>query len=278
MRRICISILSILCFVSLNARQVDSCVLRSGHFEYPRKQLTWDGKPLTRDGVDFRSSFKATQIIAPATLMLAGTMVHNCAHDTWDVQVRDAVQGWRGDTPYAPWDDYLQYAPVVFDLFLSFTGVPSQHGFVDKVLEAAMAYAVCSALSWSGKLLINSIRPNGADYRSFPSGHSCLAFCGAELVRMEYGPWWGLGAYAVATSVAFGRIWHNNHWLSDVLMGAGVGILSAHVGGWLLEPFKSLCHIRTSYWGSGRHEPKLSVSPSFDPLSGAVCARLAVTF
>jgi len=32
------------------ARQRDSSVLASGHFEYPQKLTTWDGEPLTRDG------------------------------------------------------------------------------------------------------------------------------------------------------------------------------------------------------------------------------------
>ncbi len=58
---------------------------------------------------------------------------------------------------------------------------------------------------------------------------------GAELVRMEYGnKIYGWSAYAIAGSVAFLRIYNNRHWLNDVIAGAGVGILSARIGYWLL--------------------------------------------
>lgn len=53
---------------------------------------------------------------------------------------------------------------------------------------------------------------------------------GAELVRIEYGGWYGAGAYAVAAGVGFMRMYNGRHWLHDVVAGAGVGILSARIG------------------------------------------------
>ena len=53
---------------------------------------------------------------------------------------------------------------------------------------------------------------------------------GAELVRMEYGGWYGIGAYTIAVGVGFMRMYNGRHWLHDVVAGAGVGILSARVG------------------------------------------------
>ena len=35
------------------------------------------------------------------------------------------------------------------------------------------------------------------DFTSYPSGHTVTAFLAAELVRLEFGPWWGLAAYTV---------------------------------------------------------------------------------
>ena len=57
-----------------------------------------------------------------------------------------------------------------------------------------------------------------------------MAFTGAELMRIEYGANTGLAGYAVATSVALMRLYNNKHWLNDVVMGAGIGILSARLG------------------------------------------------
>ena len=84
------------------------------------------------------------------------------------------------------------------------------------------------------KYLAGVERPNGANSQSFPSGHTATAFLGAELVRLEYGPWWGLAAYSFALYTGIMRVYHNRHWTTDVLAGAGFGILGANIGYWLL--------------------------------------------
>lgn len=55
---------------------------------------------------------------------------------------------------------------------------------------------------------------------------------GAELMRIEYGGWYGVSGYVVATGVGFMRMYNGRHWLHDVVAGAGVGILSARIGEW----------------------------------------------
>ena len=75
------------------------------------------------------------------------------------------------------------------------------------------------------------------------------------------------------------RNYNNWHWVSDVLAGAGLGILVADASNWLLEPTKRLLGIRTSDWGSGRRPAvTAAVSPTLDPVSGAVCTTLALRF
>ena len=73
---------------------------------------------------------------------------------------------------------------------------------------------------------------------------------GAELVRIEYGedyPWLAVGAYTIATATGALRVYNNHHWLSDVVAGAGVGILSARIGYWLLPYTKRAMH-RITGW------------------------------
>ena len=51
----------------------------------------------------------------------------------------------------------------------------------------------------------------------------------AAMLDREYGvrsPWFGIGGYAAATLVAVTRQLNNRHWMSDVLVGAGIGVLS----------------------------------------------------
>jgi|ETNmetMinimDraft_15_1059895.scaffolds.fasta_scaffold00150_17 hypothetical protein len=60
--------------------------------------------------------------------------------------------------------------------------------------------------------------------RSFPSGHSASAFALATAIDENYGL--GYVTYPVAAMTAMSRIYHDGHWFSDTLMGAGIGIAS----------------------------------------------------
>jgi membrane-associated phospholipid phosphatase len=71
------------------------------------------------------------------------------------------------------------------------------------------------------------------DYRSFPSGHSGMAFAAAAAVTSETSRWWPKSTWYVAplmyggaTMVAISRMYDNRHWASDVVMGAAIGTLS----------------------------------------------------
>jgi len=70
----------------------------------------------------------------------------------------------------------------------------------------------------------------GNDYRSFPSGHSVAAFAAAAAVTAETSrndpssTWYVAPVmYGGAALVAVSRMYNNQHWASDVLVGAGIG-------------------------------------------------------
>jgi membrane-associated phospholipid phosphatase len=70
----------------------------------------------------------------------------------------------------------------------------------------------------------------GDKFRSFPSGHSTSAFAAAAAVSSETSRWWpdtrwviGPILYAGAALTGVSRMYNNRHWMSDVLVGAGVG-------------------------------------------------------
>ncbi len=82
------------------------------------------------------------------------------------------------------------------------------------------------------KHTINVQRPDGSNMKSFPSGHTATVFTGSHILFNEYKdscPWIGIGAYGIATATGILRMTNNKHWLSDVITGAGIGILSAEV-------------------------------------------------
>ncbi len=84
---------------------------------------------------------------------------------------------------------------------------------------------------------------NGSDRRSFPSGHAANAFATAEFMRLEYkhkSPLYGVVAYGIAATTGAYRIYHNNHWFSDVVAGAGIGILSTNITYFVYPKIKNI--------------------------------------
>jgi membrane-associated phospholipid phosphatase len=64
----------------------------------------------------------------------------------------------------------------------------------------------------------------GYELTSFPSGHAQTAFTLATALTIIF-PRWGIPAFLVAGAVGLSRIILTAHYLSDVIAGAGVGIL-----------------------------------------------------
>ena len=95
---------------------------------------------------------------------------------------------------------------------------------------AILMAATTNAIKYS----VREKRPDSNTRNSFPSGHTANAFCGAELMRIEYGNWVGLAGYAVAVTTGVMRMYNERHWWNDVIAGAGIGILCARTAYWLL--------------------------------------------
>ena len=62
-------------------------------------------------------------------------------------------------------------------------------------------------------------------WTSFPSGHSATAFSVATLISMLY-PRWRFAAFFAAVLIAFIRISLSQHYISDVIAGSFLGIVS----------------------------------------------------
>jgi len=64
------------------------------------------------------------------------------------------------------------------------------------------------------------------DYNSFPSGHALTICCVAVIFTCIWTPLWPLW-FAIAAVLAITRALLTAHFLSDVLIGAGIGLIAA---------------------------------------------------
>jgi len=88
--------------------------------------------------------------------------------------------------------------------------------------EMARSLAYTGIAVTALKVAVRRTRPNGGAY-SFPSGHTAAAFAVAPVLARRFGWLAALPAYAFATSTALGRMEDRKHYLSDVVVGAGIG-------------------------------------------------------
>src|SRR5262249_25683122 len=87
--------------------------------------------------------------------------------------------------------------------------------------------AQISVVSWTYavKFSTNRTRPNG-DPRSFPSRHASTSFATAMVLQRHFGWKVGVPAFLAASYSGISRVADNQHWASDVVFGAFIGMAS----------------------------------------------------
>ena len=130
-------------------------------------------------------------------------------------------------------DDYTQYFGPAMTLGLKIGGVEGRSDWGRLLASSAMSYGIMALLVNTIKYTSKEMRPDGSSANSWPSGHTATSFAGATILHKEYGltrsPWYSIAGYGVATATGVMRVLNNRHWVSDVLSGAGIGILSTEL-------------------------------------------------
>ena len=129
-------------------------------------------------------------------------------------------------------DDYSQFFGPAMATGLKLAGVEGRSNWPRYLVSAGLSYAFMGAFVNSIKYTAKEMRPDGSTANSWPSGHTATAFVGATILHKEYGsrsPWFSVAGYGVATATGVMRVLNNRHWVSDVLSGAGIGIMSGEL-------------------------------------------------
>ena len=168
-------------------------------------------------------------------------------------------------------DNTLIIMPYFELAAVAIAGVESRNDRINTLLIIAKGEAIMLASTFAIKYLSHETRPDGSDNLSFPSGHTAQAFLAASIVHTEFrdkSQWYGIGAYTIATSVAALRMINNKHWQSDVVAGAGFGILSAHLAylshrnRWGRKSIGRDVSMAPTYFGNGTPGMTISWRPS----------------
>lgn len=189
-------------------------------------QTCWGQKELPDTLRQTNSIWKYESYIIPGAMISYGYIsLFSDKLQSYDRKIKDKV----GSDKRVHLDDYLIYAPVISHGILSIAGVQSQNTFSDQLGLYGLSTVLNAVMVYPVKRLTLRERPDQSDLHSFPSGHTSNAFVGAEFFWQEHknkSPVLACLGYVTASVTGYLRIHNNKHWLSDVLAGAGTGIIS----------------------------------------------------
>jgi membrane-associated phospholipid phosphatase len=182
-----------------------------------------------------------TSLIIPAAFITYGIFaLNNNAVRNLDVTTSRTIKS--GYTNFkSNVDNYLQYSPALAVYGLNAIGIKGKNNFADRSIMYGLSTIITGGIVCTVKSMSNVKRPDGSASNSFPSGHTTTAFAAAEFLHQEYkhrSPLYSILGYAAATTTGILRMYNNRHYLSDVVAGAGFGMLSTKLVYWVYPVIK----------------------------------------
>ncbi len=213
-------------------------VLNDSNIIIPQRQLFRERSSLPPDSVmhvpgfeRFMSNRWVTSLSIGVPLVVAGFLMRG--HDQHFKSLRfDYTPKYKTHI-----DDYVAVLPVLVTAGLKFAGYDGRSEWSHRVVSGLFSFAITAALVRPTKSMTHTMRPDGGK-NSFPSNHAAFVMGATARLVKEYGdlsPWVAYGGYGLASTVCAMRIMNNRHWMSDVLVGAGVGFLATEFSYWLAD-------------------------------------------
>lgn len=186
------------------------------------------------DTLPARRQVTIQQFYPPASLIIGGLIANGHSEESIKNELAESrnrhIPRFRTHI-----DDYLQFSPLVVAYGLDAIGIQSKTDVLNRTAILFKGEAMALATATILKSATHTLRPDGSSYNSFPSGHTTQVFAAATFLNEEYKdryPWMPYASYTVASSVGLLRVANNRHYISDVLVGAGIGYLSMKVAYW----------------------------------------------
>ncbi len=188
---------------------------------------------------------KPTALIIPATFLVYGGL-KPVINDISKLDNR-IMAHMVARYPHSQYNaaDYLMWAPSATVYALDAFKVKTVHSFKQHLLLEAGSIAITGGLGLGMRMISRHIKTFNTDNTDFPSGHTANAFRGAEILYQELKHSHNLlsySGYVAATTVGVLRLYGKEHYLSQVVAGAGLGILSTKITYWIFEKIKDSKH------------------------------------
>ncbi|WP_286920642.1 phosphatase PAP2 family protein [Flavobacterium sp. UBA4197] len=216
-------------------------------------------------------AFNYKQLLIPAVLIGYGAIgLQNDGLQKLNRNIRSRVM--KDIDKRITVDDFSQYTPALSVYVLNNLNIKGKNNLQNRSVILGTSMLIIFTSVTALKRCTNIDRPDDTRY-AFPSGHTAIAFAGAEFLFQEYKDkscWYGVAGYGIASITGAFRIYNNKHWLTDVTAGAGIGILSTKLAYWV-NPF-----LNEHIFKTGSKNTTAMFTPYYDgkQMGGA----LAVTF
>jgi len=180
--------------------------------------------------------FKPATLILPAAFIVYGTLrpVIGTIEATDDTLYNRVLRNHAAFHTNA--EEYLMWAPSAAVYLMDAFKIKTRHSFKEHILLDAGSIILTGGIGFGMRLLTGSIKEYNTNKTEFPSGHAANAFRGAEMFHQELkdrNAVLSYSGYVVATAVGVLRIYNKDHYISQVIAGAGLGILSTKLTYWI---------------------------------------------
>jgi len=197
------------------------------------------------------------QSIVPFSLIGAGLIINysngSIGKENLQEQIQDAFPNFSSNA-----DNILLFVPTLTMYTADIFKVKSKNNAFDQTKYLTIALLANNIVTFGLKKITNEERPNGENNESFPSGHTSNAFVMATVLHHEFidtSTWLAYSGYLFATTTGVLRVLNNKHWVSDVLVGAGLGIIVTDLV-YRFEPLKN--------WNPFKNEKvQTTIAPSY---------------
>ncbi len=201
-------------------------------------------------------------------LYFGGTLGVTAAFFLIDEPVRDFALKNQSKTLDAIFliDDWITGArSLILPSAVYFYGFLARNRSVRSLgLKSAEALIYASAITFGLKIAFGRYRPynekgnlafepftNNEANASLPSGHATAAFALATVFASAYDNlYWEIFCYGAASVIAFARVYHDKHWVSDIFLGSAIG--------YSVGKFVANRKVTTFQFGSVRFSPYFS--------------------